>query len=269
MWFFPLVFTGKEKDTETGYGYFGARYMDHELTTMWLSVDPMADKYPSISPYAYCAWNPVKLVDPDGCKIKLVMTNSEGKQIVVEINAIKDFPDDERMNILREMYKTDDGKKIIDEVMQNKNDFVILEKMDNPGDHEVSPDGEVSWGEPSEIHGGDAKNVLAEEIYHCYHIAVGNWKFDGSMTKDAQLDCEIHAKVFAAETFTDYNNYFYQSGNYIPTQMNIMRNESYEVKKSYLQKDRITPLPMYNYNPEYDVFNPQSTGKYYPHKGAY
>ena len=59
-------FTGKEKDSETGYGYFGARYMDHELMTMWLSVDPLADKYPNISPYAYCAWNPVKLVDPDG-----------------------------------------------------------------------------------------------------------------------------------------------------------------------------------------------------------
>ena len=61
-----FTFTGKEKDSETGYGYFGARYMDHELMTMWLSVDPMADKYPSISPYAYCAWNPVKLIDPDG-----------------------------------------------------------------------------------------------------------------------------------------------------------------------------------------------------------
>ena len=46
------------------YTYFGARYMDHELMTMWLSVDPMADKYPGISPYAYCAWNPVKLLDP-------------------------------------------------------------------------------------------------------------------------------------------------------------------------------------------------------------
>ena len=43
--------------------------MDHELMTMWLSVDPMADKYPSISPYAYCAWNPVKLVDPDGREV--------------------------------------------------------------------------------------------------------------------------------------------------------------------------------------------------------
>ena len=66
MWFYPIVSTGKERDEETGYGYFGARYMDHELTAMWLSVDPMSDKYPSISPYAYCAWNPVKLVDPDG-----------------------------------------------------------------------------------------------------------------------------------------------------------------------------------------------------------
>ena len=64
--FTPFHFTGKEKDPETGYSYFGARYLEHELMSGWLSVDPMADKYPSISPYAYCAWNPVKLVDPDG-----------------------------------------------------------------------------------------------------------------------------------------------------------------------------------------------------------
>ena len=72
--FHPFVFTGKERDEETGYGYFGARYMDHELMTMWLSVDPMADKYPNTSPYAYCAWNPVKLVDPDGMEINPVYT---------------------------------------------------------------------------------------------------------------------------------------------------------------------------------------------------
>ena len=64
--FFRSSFTGKVKDSESGYHYFGARYYDSELLTGWLSVDPMADKYPSISPYVYCAWNPVKLVDPDG-----------------------------------------------------------------------------------------------------------------------------------------------------------------------------------------------------------
>ncbi len=61
-------FTGKERDEETGYDYFGARYYVPEIP-IWLSVDPLADKYPNISPYAYCGWNPVKFVDPDGKKI--------------------------------------------------------------------------------------------------------------------------------------------------------------------------------------------------------
>ena len=30
----------------------------------------MSDKYPGVSPYTYCANNPVKLVDPDGRKVK-------------------------------------------------------------------------------------------------------------------------------------------------------------------------------------------------------
>lgn len=70
------TFTGKERDEETGYGYFGARYMDHELMTGWLSVDPMSDKYPSISPYNYCMWNPVKLKDPDGREINPVFSST-------------------------------------------------------------------------------------------------------------------------------------------------------------------------------------------------
>ena len=62
----PFSFTGKEKDAETGFSYFSARYYDSDLSGLFLSVDPMADKYPSISPYAYWTWNPVKLVDING-----------------------------------------------------------------------------------------------------------------------------------------------------------------------------------------------------------
>ena len=63
---------------ETGFSYFGARYYDSDILTGWLSVDPMADKYPGLSPYAYCAWNPVKLVDPDG-EEEIVVSGSPGK----------------------------------------------------------------------------------------------------------------------------------------------------------------------------------------------
>ena len=43
--------------------------LNSPIYAIWLSVDPLSDKYPHISPYAYCGWNPVKYVDPDGKKI--------------------------------------------------------------------------------------------------------------------------------------------------------------------------------------------------------
>ena len=58
-------FTGKERDSETGLDYFGARYYQSDLS-IWLSVDPLASKYPSTSPYMYVRGNPIMLIDPDG-----------------------------------------------------------------------------------------------------------------------------------------------------------------------------------------------------------
>ncbi len=66
-----FTFSAKEKDQETGFSYFGSRYYSSDLS-IWLSVDPMSDKYPSLSPYVYCADNPVKLVDPNGEEIWIV-----------------------------------------------------------------------------------------------------------------------------------------------------------------------------------------------------
>jgi len=62
------TFSAKERDPETGLSYFGSRYYSSDLS-IWSSVDPMAAKYPSLSPYVYCANNPVKLVDPNGDSI--------------------------------------------------------------------------------------------------------------------------------------------------------------------------------------------------------
>ena len=41
-----------------------------------MSIDPKAESFYHISPYTYCAGDPVKLVDPDGEKIQ-VITNGE------------------------------------------------------------------------------------------------------------------------------------------------------------------------------------------------
>ena len=36
---------------------------------LWLSVDPLSDKYPGGSPYVYCGNNPVRLVDVEGREV--------------------------------------------------------------------------------------------------------------------------------------------------------------------------------------------------------
>ncbi|HPX46180.1 MAG TPA: peptidoglycan DD-metalloendopeptidase family protein [Bacteroidales bacterium] len=59
------MYTAKELDNETSYMYFRARYYDSDLS-LWLSVDPMSDKYPGLSPYSYCLNNPLIFVDPIG-----------------------------------------------------------------------------------------------------------------------------------------------------------------------------------------------------------
>ncbi len=59
------TFSAKEKDPETGLSYFGSRYYSSDLS-VWLSVDPMAGKYPHQSNFVYCSNNPIKVVDPNG-----------------------------------------------------------------------------------------------------------------------------------------------------------------------------------------------------------
>jgi RHS repeat-associated protein len=58
-------FTGHELDRETGLYYAGARYYDPKVS-IWLSVDPLAEKYPNWNPYNYVMQNPINLIDPTG-----------------------------------------------------------------------------------------------------------------------------------------------------------------------------------------------------------
>ena len=103
-----FTFSGKEKDSETGYHYFGARYYNSDLS-LWLSVDPMSDKYPSLSPYNYCAWNPMKIVDPNGEEIVLPSNKRYAQKIVKDLNTI-----------YRAIYKTSSSTFALEEVKDSK-----------------------------------------------------------------------------------------------------------------------------------------------------
>jgi RHS repeat-associated protein len=68
----PYKFGGKELDEMNGLNWydFEARMKSFDVSR-FMTIDPLAEKYYSISPYAYCLNNPMKYVDPDGKDIIL------------------------------------------------------------------------------------------------------------------------------------------------------------------------------------------------------
>jgi RHS repeat-associated protein len=74
------LYNGKELDRETNLSYYGARYLDMK-TSLWLSTDPLAEKFPNFNPYAYCYQNPIRYIDPTGMEGEEVpVTGSEENQ---------------------------------------------------------------------------------------------------------------------------------------------------------------------------------------------
>ena len=63
----PYKYSGKEFAMNTGLSAynFGARWYS-PIYGRFLHPDPLAEKYFSISPYAFCANNPLNAVDADG-----------------------------------------------------------------------------------------------------------------------------------------------------------------------------------------------------------
>lgn len=63
--------------------------IDPTVVSRWLSIDPLAHKYPSMSPYNFVGNSPVIHIDPDGRDIKYFVkkSNDGSKTLFVTVNA--------------------------------------------------------------------------------------------------------------------------------------------------------------------------------------
>ena len=191
-WNAPFTFSAKERDSETGFSYFGSRYYSSDLS-IWLSVDPQASKYPSLSPYVYCANNPVKLVDPNGETI--VIQGEDGEHTFTpgqQCNST-DKNVQAAWNNLNIIYGTEAGKTVITEMTRDGSPTFTFtnESLKNDGTGRFDPNGK---GGGTMYMGGklDEGDYLAHELFHGYQELKGQG--------GASIHNEVEANIFSMLT---------------------------------------------------------------------
>jgi RHS repeat-associated protein len=179
----PYQFSGKEKDEETGYNYFGARYYDSELS-VWLSVDPMSDKYPSLNAFDYCGNSPIMLYDPDGTWIPQV--DEETGKIYIEAEEGDDYNSLVGFFGSRSNAEQYVDKRVLKQMERGRGFLQILFKEDNPFSEAISD----AYDNPADFAFGlDAGSALYSQgyygdSYNCYYSVqksvtgegISNWR---------------------------------------------------------------------------------------------
>ncbi len=109
----PYKYNGKELMTMHGLNLhdYGARFHDG-TTGRWGSMDPLAERYYSISPYVYCHNNPIRYIDPDGREVVIsgVQSDEAVRQLQERMNGRITLTRNEETGRLS--YTVNEGQKL-------------------------------------------------------------------------------------------------------------------------------------------------------------
>ena len=224
----PYRFTGKELDMLNGLNMydFGARWYDVAGVPMWTSIDPLAEKYYSMSPYNYCGNNPIRFIDPDGKWIWDENGNllSEGRDNEETLSKFLNTSlDNARLLLFTYRLLHNDNKKYLEGgIVLNKDNLCIMEiDYGAPVVHNTK-EAVIHYyhgnGEPTDVGDESTAELMSSPEFKRNHYAITmegreNASFDVDMTKktfhigDTNVDYYVNnGKQSSSVTYILYAN---------------------------------------------------------------
>ncbi len=198
----PYKYGGKEYDTFGGADLydFHARY--HAPSTgRFMTVDPMAEKYPGLSPYIYCAGNPIAYIDHDGMQIFVNIDDmiyyyreiEKGRYGFVDEDGNEYEGDDDFIkslgNALSKLQSKSVGKWLVDSLISDDRALQVVESYYDNAYDVMGTKYTVLWN-PHNTHGGPCESQserggydilrpafigLGHEFAHAYDKWSGTW----------------------------------------------------------------------------------------------
>ena len=156
----PYKYGTKELDRENGLDWYDflARQMD-PMVPRFTTIDPKCEKYYAISPYAYCADNPVKFVDPTGKWI----VGTDGKPVIFDnVYRWSDNIECSTALIIHNMRKTSVGLGVLDAMI--KADYPITLSLNNMLNFDPSKKTRAGMAETTVVQGNDGLEISKVEI---------------------------------------------------------------------------------------------------------
>ena len=193
----PYKYNGKELDVMHGlntYDYGARQY--NPVTAHWDRVDPLCEKYYSMSPYNYCGNNPVRFIDPDGKWIWDENGNllSEGRDNEETLSKFLNTSlDNARLLLFTYRLLHNDNKKYLEGgIVLNKDDLYIMEiDYAAPVVHNTK-EAVIHYyhgnGEPADVGDESTAELMSSPEFKRNHYAITmegreNASFDVDMTK--------------------------------------------------------------------------------------
>lgn len=144
---------------------FGARMYDARLGR-WLSLDPLQAKYPHMSPYNFCANNPIIFKDVDGKDYQIVIDKAAKTITIVATYYVNDKKTEELTNKAAAEIMLSNGKYALnDGNAQYKINFqldVVNVNSTNPLEHQNKSDIDIKGNAVSEMNNDEFNTEVAK-----------------------------------------------------------------------------------------------------------
>jgi RHS repeat-associated protein len=197
--FQPFKFNDKELDRVHGLDWYdyGARRYDPAIG-LFIQMDPLCEQYPHLSPYAYCAGNPVRYVDPDGRRIIYSGFTEEEK--------------DDWVSYLEHLCQKSDLFKTLFSQLTNSHEtykITLADLSNNKGSKHgfFIPNGENGGTITFSNNGERYDYVTLEELFHAYQHDNRNGYANGEFNREFEAKTFVVSAALGEGVQMSWGNY--------------------------------------------------------------